>query len=173
MGEPVQGYQPSDPIDIDEIEIFETASAVGKSPEGYQQPHKSLPIGLSIKDAARVLGISPNTVRTRIKSGELSAGKVKGQTGEQWRVFIGNLPTGYQQSTSSLPIEPQTGINTEVSRLLDIIERQGAKLEAASGQIGYLKSQLEEREKEVMLLSDNQKRPWFRRLVQWLKRQSQ
>ncbi len=175
-----QAYQESDQppyqhavmADVEGIELFEATRLVNNSPIPYQEPTNTLPAGLSIKDAARVLGISSNTVRARIKSGEISACKVKGPTGEQWRVFIGNPSGDYQQLTNTLPIASQNNINIEISRLLDMIEKQSVKLEAASGQIGYLKSQLEEREREletsqeqIKLLTDSQhKKGWWARL---------
>lgn len=142
MGEPVQDdqtyqrtYQHVTAVDVEGIEIFSPESGFGNLLASSQQSTSNLPTSLSIKDAARVLGVSANTVRARIKSGELAAEKVKGPTNEQWRVFIGNLQTSSQQVTSNLPTNSQISINPEMQRLLDIIEKQSAKLEAASGKL--------------------------------------
>ncbi|MGI0133800.1 MAG: helix-turn-helix domain-containing protein [Candidatus Micrarchaeaceae archaeon] len=171
-----QGYQHTDAIDVEGIEIFGSQSGFGKLPGSYQQPTNTLPASLSIKDAAKFLRVSSNTIRARIKSGELSAGKVKGKTGEQWRVFIGNPPEGYQDHTNTSPESLSIHSSTELSRLLDLVEKQSARLEAASGQIGYLKSQLEERvlelqtsHEQIKLLTDSQyKAGRWRSFWRWL-----
>jgi len=165
MGEPVQlDYQQQhqvDSIDVEGIEIFGSESGLE---EGSQQLAKSLP-GLSIKEAAKVLGISPNTIRARIKSGELMAGKVKGATGEQWRVFV---------DAPDKPLVPESVGSAEVSRLLDIIEKQSellaaqsGRLETAAGQIGYLQAQLEAGKETIKLLEDRQRVIWWRRAWAW------
>lgn len=151
-----QDYQHASTVEVDGIEIFSTPCDFGNLPGSYQQPTGSLQGGLSIKDTALVLGISKNTVRARIKSGELPAGKVKGPTGEQWRVFTGNLPTDYQQVTNTLPASSQSGSSSEVQRLLNIVEKQASRLEVASGQIGYLQAQLQATQEHVKLLTDSQ-----------------
>lgn len=163
-----QTYQHASVIDVEGIEIFSQGSSFGNLPATSKQVAGNLPAGLSIKDAARVLGVSVNTVRARIKSGELAAEKVKGPTNEQWRVFIGNLPASSHQVDSNLPTHSQTSINPEIERLLDIIEKQSAKLEAASGQIGYLQAQLQASQEHVKLLEDSQRIPFWRRAWSWL-----
>lgn len=162
-----QGYQHASTVEVDGIEIFSTPCDFGNLPGSYQQPTGSLQAGLSIKDAARVLGVSANTVRSRIKSGELPASKVKGPTGEQWRVFTSNLPTDCQQVTNALQASSQNGSSSEVQRLLDILEKQSVKLEVASGQIGYLQAQLQASQETVKLLEDKQRIAWWRRLRNW------
>src|SRR5262249_1330870 len=132
MGEPERTYQHAEALDVEGIEIFEPPSGFSKLPASSQQVCGNFPPGLSIKDAARFLGVSVNTVRARIKSGELAAEKVKGPTNEQWRVFTGNLPASSHQATGKLLASSENDRNAEVQRLLDIIEGQSAKLEAAS-----------------------------------------
>lgn len=165
MGEPVQlDYQQQhqvDSIDVEGIEIFGSESGLE---EGSQPLAKTLP-GLSIKEAARFLGVSPNTIRARIKSGEVMAGKVKGPTGEQWRVFV--------DAPDKALVQESVG-SAEVSRLLDIIEKQSGllaaqsgKLETAAGQIGYLQAQLEAGKETIKLLEDRQSVGWWRRAWNW------
>lgn len=178
MGEPAedhqtyqQAYQHTDTVDVDGIEIFSPPSQFGNLLASSQQGSGNLPASLSIKEAAKVLGVSVNTVRARIKSGELAAGKAKGRTNEQWRVFLGNLPASSQQLTSNLPASSETLTNPEVTRLLDMIEAQAAKLEAASMQIGYYKAQWEASQDTIKLLTDSQhKAGWWRNFCSWFKR---
>lgn len=165
MGEPAQTdqttYQHAEAVDVEGIEIFSSCSRFSTLPRSSQQRASNLLPGLSIKDAAKVLGVSVNTIRTRIKSGALLADKVKGPTNEQWRVFIGNLPASSQQHTSKLPEQLQMPVNKEIQRLLDIVEAQTAKLEAASMQIGYYKAQWEASQEHIKLLTDSQHKAGF------------
>jgi hypothetical protein len=61
-----------------------------------------------------------------------------------------------------------------VEKLLAAMERKEHELQAASGQIGWLRAKLEERETELLqkdqtikLLEDKQKLPWWRRTWCW------
>jgi excisionase family DNA binding protein len=165
MGEPEQtnqtSYQHDEAVDVEGIEIFCTGSQFGNSPVTSQQHHINLPTGLSIKDAAKVLGVSTNTIRSRIRTGELAAEKVKGPTSDKWLVFLNNLPTSSQQLTSNVPEVMQAPVNKEIQRLLDIVEAQTAKLEAASMQIGYYKAQWEVSQEQIKLLTDSQHKIGF------------
>lgn len=165
-------YQQAEALDVEGIEIFEDVTGNDTFPKDNQEATSKLSAGLPIKDAARFLKVSPNTIRSRIKSGELAACKVKGPTGDEWRVFFGSLPTPPKQTTNALPMDPP-----DQTRLLDLVEKQAAKLEVAAGQIGYLKSQLEEREREVeshkeqiKLLTDSQHQhhSWWRHFASWM-----
>lgn len=170
-----EGYQPpyqhAEVVEVEDIEIFESVSQLAESlpslPDEATKPTRGLPI----KEAARILGISTNSVRAKLKSGELSGCKVKGPTGEQWRVEL----TKVTSETTKLTNEPtktrELAPSGEVSRLLDIIERQASKLEAASGQIGYLQSQLENSRDQIKLLEDRRKSPWWRRFWNSLQKQ--
>lgn len=67
--------------------------------------------------------------------------------------------------------------NTEaLNSLINLVEKQAAKLEAASGQIGYLQAQLEtqiklleSKESEIKLLTDQQRSSnnWWQRFYSW------
>lgn len=152
-------------VDIEDIEIFEPANGIASAPVDYKHDTSTLPEGLTIKQASKVLKVSANTVRARIKAGELAACKVKGRRCEEWRVFPGIAPASIQQDTSTLPETLPN--NIEMSRLLDIIEAQSTKLEAASGQIGYLQAQLQTSREQMKLLEDRSRVPWWRRFWSW------
>ena len=53
------------------------------------------PEGLTIREASAALGLSPTSVRGRIKAGELAAQEVPTTQGHEWRVFLdgGQVPT--------------------------------------------------------------------------------
>lgn len=161
-------YQHAEAVDVEEIEIFSSGNRFSNLPASSQQRTSNLPAGLSIKDAAKVLGVSVNTIRSRIKSGELAAEKIKGPTNEQWRVFIGNSPASSQQRTIQQPEFIESPTNREIHRLLDIVEAQTAKLEAASMQVGYYKAQWEASQEAIKLLTDSQhKVSFWRKAWRW------
>jgi len=48
---------------------------------------------LSIPEAVHTLGLSQDTIRKRLRSGDLQGQKVKGAGGFKWEVFIDDDPT--------------------------------------------------------------------------------
>ena len=158
-------YQHGDVIDVENIEIFESGSQVSGSLPSLPNEATKLTNSLTIKEAARVLGISQNSVRAKLKSGTLSGCKVKGPTGEQWMVELTKVTSKLTKPTKEVTKAIEPAQNLEVLRLLEIIEKQNARLEAASGQIGYLQAQLENSRETVKLLEDRSRMPWWRRLL--------
>ena len=78
----------------------------------------------------------------------------------------------------SQPIKDESGTyptNTEaLANLVNLVEKQAAKLEAASGQIGYLQAKLEiqtklleSKESEIKLLSDQHRPSTWQRFCSW------
>ena len=49
---------------------------------------------LSIPEAVHTLGLSQDTIRKRLRSGDLQGQKVKGAGGFRWEVFVADDPTG-------------------------------------------------------------------------------
>jgi len=48
---------------------------------------------LSIPEAVHTLGLSQDTIRKRLRSGDLQGQKVKGAGGFRWEVFVADGPT--------------------------------------------------------------------------------
>jgi len=48
---------------------------------------------LSIPEAVHTLGLSQDTIRKRLRSGDLQGQKVKGAGGFRWEVFVADDPT--------------------------------------------------------------------------------
>ncbi|MBA4078270.1 MAG: hypothetical protein C0508_24800 [Cyanobacteria bacterium PR.023] len=157
-------YQHGEVIDVENIEIFESGSQFSESLPSLPNEATKLTNSLTIKEAARVLGISQNSVRAKLKSGALSGCKVKGPTGEQWRVELTKVTSDLTKPTKEVTKTIEPAQNVEVLRLLEIIEKQNHRLEAASGQIGYLQAQLENSQDTIRLLEDRSRKPWWRRL---------
>lgn len=89
----------------------------------------------------------------------------------------GVMPAGsgsFQDQTALSPGSVQESPR-ELTRLVDLVEKQAAKLEIAAGQIGYLQAQLESQVKlleskdsQIKLLTDSQHKPsWWNRFCSW------
>lgn len=151
---------------------------------------------ISVEEAANILKISPNAVCKRLRKGSLLGNKIPGKFKDEWLVegagLIEVLSIDVKQKQDSSDEAPpenstvqdqtthnsrtvQEGPNEHTSRLLDLVEKQAAKLEAAAGQIGYLQAQLESqtrlletKESQIKLLTDTShpKSIWAR-LASW------
>ncbi len=128
----------------------------------------------SISKASRLLQIPYTTLRRQVKEG-----KFKTQTGPDGKTLLlldtYLQPTGGQTVADSIHLATgggqvlATAANIgQPDKLLELIERQSKQLQDASCRIGWLESQLQEREKELKLLTDSQhKQGWWPRLRNW------
>jgi len=150
---------------------------------------------ITVEEAASLLGISTNAVCKRLRKGVLKGTKRPGKFKDEWLVEGEGLIkvveldfTPVQDSpTESVknprPFQDQTPPNSssfqdsspELLQLIDLVEKQAAKLEIAAGQIGYLQAQLESQMKlleakdsQIELLTDSQLKPnWWQRFCSW------
>lgn len=151
---------------------------------------------ISVDEAARILGISSNAVCKRLRKGSLVGRKIQGKFKEEWLVEGAGLIEVLNVDVSTVQDSPgeissagssvqdqtihdsrsgQERPDASLARLLDLVEKQAAKLEAASGQIGYLQAQLESQTKliemkdvQLKLLTDSQhKRGWWAQFASW------
>lgn len=130
--------------------------------------------GWTLKTASEKLGVSPNTIRKRIKDEELRACKVAGSNGPEWCITP-PLDT-LTATTANTHTDAATVPNTPaIEALLRVIETQAKQLDAASEQVKaasqvimYQRSQMEERDTQIKLLTDSQHKPsWWRRFCCW------
>lgn len=122
--------------------------------------------GMSLKAASIHYRMAPSTLRQKIKRGEIPARKVQGSNGPEWRVFATGInfedpikqgarhPAEHRADTAQ-PGYQHAGQYGEKD-LLELIEKQATKLEAAAGQIGYFKAQLDSYQDQIKLLPDLQ-----------------
>lgn len=171
----------------------QTSIGPGSVPESPSP--KKLVHPITVDEAARLLNISTNAVCKRLRKGSLVGQKIPGKFKEEWLVegagLIEVLKVDFNSVQESPPEDPagsssvqdQTGVSPgsvqespeSLSRLVDLVEKQAAKLEAAAGQIGYLQAQLESqsrlleaKEAEIKLLTDSQhKASWWLRFSSW------
>jgi excisionase family DNA binding protein len=143
--------------------------------------------GLTLAEAAARLGVSTDTVRRRIKRGELGARQVQTKFGPAWEVLPGAAPEGLPPpsngvhgsapgSSSSLPgaaPAPAQG----VTELVALVERQQQTIMELSGRVGFYQAQVEQLREQLALEAPKadpapvaeaapgeQGRPWWRRV---------
>ena len=120
--------------------------------------------GLSIAEAARLLGVSSRTVRRFIKSGKLSAELVPGPFGDEYRILT--IPAGFGKRKPVDNTPGQTPIQTPSQtpvQFMDIIRDLQEKNLSLAGQLGAAMERIRTLENQVKLLS-SPKRPWWKRL---------
>ena len=100
--------------------------------------------GFTVEEAARLLGVSVQTVRRRVMSGELRAVKEKGITGQRWKIFIDQAIEGELVTEDSEHAQSNVEDNTaesdklNLSAALAIIDHQRATIEQQQGTIEEL-----------------------------------
>jgi len=107
----------------------------------------------SIKEAAKALGVSPDTIRRRIKKGELTAEKLNGPYGMAYYVTENELA----QVREIREVVPFNRPFTE-EKLKRVVR------EAVSEEIGELKEEVAElrRQLEEARMIEGERRPWWK-----------
>jgi hypothetical protein len=128
----------------------------------------------TLRAASEKLGLSPNTIRKRIRTGQLRADKIIGFNGPEWRIHppqMQQMPPTQTTAQYMYPsVEPSLGsTDLTLETLLKIVETQAKQLEIATTQlaastehvkaatrvIAYQQLQLEEKNNKVKLLTDS------------------
>jgi hypothetical protein len=147
-----------------------------------------LGLWFSIDDAARRLGISKNAVQKRLKRGKLTGKKTSGPFGDIWLVDLSSenqileIEFENQEGSAEAKEAKPEGLASEhqdfegsakglASRTeIDFVWQMELlnRVERLSLENGQLKALLQEREKEVRLLTDSQqKNGWWARFSSW------
>jgi hypothetical protein len=150
----------------------------------FQSENATLASGLSFKEACDFYHLKPTALRSRIKTGKVSAVKVDGPNGPEWRIYPEALVTP-SRNPGDITAEPSRGPGDTVaqvfrdpidSRLFDMIddlqlklEQANRQLQAANFRVGYLENQVSERHNDIIdltskikLLTDSQhKTTWW------------
>lgn len=174
-------------------EVFATSEPATANSEPSEQQEvigSSISELLNTEDAAKRLGISSRAVINRLKAGTLPGKLVQGKYRKEWRVFWNEVPNTSEeqqevrfensepaeasfekhseQFRSSSEHSEQASESTAILGLLEQNKRLMDQLNALTYRNGYLESKLEEREKEVKLLTDSQqKTSWWHRFGSW------
>ena len=117
---------------------------------------------LRLGDAAKRLGISPYTLRRRIKAGKVQAKQQPTRQGYEYLVFLEADAT-----PDPLDIKPE---RTELQVLAELVQQQSQRIEQLSAEVGYWRGRYEERESPKLLVApepagdqeESRSRPWWK-----------
>jgi len=170
MTEPVQNYQTSQSASVEGLDDIFTVECQGESGvtpvEDLSSQGESE--GYPLAEAARKLGIPYTTFYKQVKAGKHRT--IKGLDGKTRVLLPGDSPCVTPVSIFPEVVTPGVSPVEEAiteAYHLKVIEQLSAKLEGANYRIGWLESQLREREsdiEELKLLTDSQHKPslWAR-----------
>jgi excisionase family DNA binding protein len=104
----------------------------------------------TIAEVAPLLGVSVDTVRRRLKRGQLEARQVHTQHGPTWEVCLGDL----QGHAAAVPMQAAQGAAEgpamlEALRLVDRLQRENREL---AERVGFLHAQLGEARERIRML---------------------
>lgn len=165
------------------------------SSEEGNQTGTILEPALTLKEAVEFYKISEKTIRLHISQGKIPARKEQGPKGLEWRIYPSGVPVEPEPIECITEVEPednQTGTELgdtqnrtgttmepdwnqasarlpgELDKLLEVIQTQAQKLEAANYRIGYLEAQSQSYKEQIKLLTDSQhKASWWVRFSSW------
>ena len=104
---------------------------------------------VSIDEAARLLGVSQDTIRRRIRNEELQAQQEPRPQGYTWRV---TLPDDEPEPKSTGHVSSDGTSHELLEALKDTVRRQDEAISQLREQLGVKDSQLQAREREVQEL---------------------
>jgi hypothetical protein len=152
-------------VDVTEVQLHATATQLNATARSC-----------TVKEASDWLGVPTSTIYRRIKAGKYP---VVGNDENGAQIITVQLhATAPQLKTQLRAVAPQSNaVETQLhavaaesgsDKSLTALIEMSKKLEAANYRIGWLESQLQERETEVKLLSDSQHNlGWWARFTKW------
>jgi hypothetical protein len=199
-------YQTIETASTEGLDLFFSENALDAPLEqpgtanGTASQNKAMPgiaSGISVDQAAKLLGISGNAVIKRLNKGKLRGFKIPGQYGQKWIVDPSCLPAEaieihlenceeqpgqsreqpLEQSGSAFGTAsfaqamPGTseGIASESLKVLaQVIQTQNAQLQAQNDLVKHLTTEIKERDHQLKLLTDSQhKGGWWAKFSSW------
>lgn len=141
-----------------------------------------------IEEAAALLGTSVNALKKRLRKGSLKGRKIETKHGEKWFVCLPDLApvtnisapvpervTRAREPVADIlapvpePVTCATAPTPQDATLIQIIENQAHQLKAAGDVIMYLRSQIDEKETQLKLLTDSQHNAgWWSHFCSWI-----
>jgi excisionase family DNA binding protein len=108
---------------------------------------------LSLPEAAAELNCSVDTVRRRIKRGELPAKQVATQRGNAWRVLLStplsSVPTVGNDATQPAAHEDK---DAGIVALVELVSRLQEENRTLAGQLGFVQAQAQQAEETIRAL---------------------
>lgn len=123
----------------------------------------------SLSEAAEAFEVNQRTVRRWIKQQRLTAWKVDGPRGPEWRIQAGATLGNHPAPTPpAVDVQAADKLVDIVSELTNQLTKANDQLAAASFRIGYLEAQAEAHQEQIKLLTDSQhKRGRWSRFWSW------
>lgn len=130
---------------------------------------------LSIEQAAAQFGVSPATIRRRIKKGDLQAVKKMGPYGEQYYIPSSEVTTA-QEITEVVPVEKKLNVQELAGFISMAIQKENEELHREIRELRqeltdlkkYQEERGQQRDQEIMTqirnIMNEKKEPWFVRL---------
>lgn len=110
----------------------------------------------TLAEAAPVLGVSVDTVRRRLKKGELEGRQVHTQHGPTWEVCLGSVKHDHQKGAEDAANPAQGvaggGAAAGVVQLVALVDRLQRENRDLAGQVGFLTAQLAVAESRIAAL---------------------
>jgi excisionase family DNA binding protein len=122
---------------------------------------------VSVRDAAKSIGVSERTIRRRIQDGILPAWKQETEHGYEWRVPVSSLDAGlpgtHPRQTASLPGSVDQGggrppaqqvavvgapAAPELLKALEMVDRLTRENQQLAGQLGFTQAKLQDAQEE-------------------------
>jgi len=111
----------------------------------------------SIAEAAKILDVSPDTIRRRLKRGELTGQRIERPQGFTWAIHL--------DEHVQLPMQPDTHDRADVDTHMQLVEFLQEQLRTKDAQIGQLIYELGELRSDIKALPAPQGTSWWRRLL--------
>ncbi|HZB73045.1 MAG TPA: helix-turn-helix domain-containing protein [Acidimicrobiales bacterium] len=161
--------------DPDTVVAFEAEAVEDVVPEAVGEsvppwPPESLDEWVTIAEAAKRLGLSPDRVRRRLKAGEFEARRVNSRYGLTWEIRLCDLPLRDSSSPEVVPTAaPRVVTGPRVAptlaadgaadddgpaavELVRLVRHQQDQLTQLAGQVGFLQAQLQQAHETIKLL---------------------
>jgi hypothetical protein len=149
-----------------EAEVVEDGAPGSVGAPAPSWPPESLDEWVTIAEAAKRLGLSPDRVRRRLKAGEFEARRVDSRYGPTWEIRLSDLPPGDSTSPGVGPTAaPRVVIGPGVAptlaadddspaavELVRLVRHQQDQLTQLAGQVGFLQAQLQQAHETIKLL---------------------
>jgi len=194
MSDTARDYQTVDTSSIQGMDqLFENETIVADK-DSSESLKEVLPVeqGIPVEIAAARLGLSASGVLKRLRRGAMQGFKVPTKRGEKWLVSPSAIPSqvldvledSLSQVSGVLVDDRESSLGvlssaeesflevSTASELMEDLKRRNfeleASLQAATWRNGYLESKLEERDKQILMLTDSQhKGGWWAKFSSW------
>lgn len=165
--------------------FFEAEVVPGTTEDNQVVPTEDLQ-GVSVEEAAKILQLSPKTIKDRLRKGSLKGFKAKDKFGERWLVCLDlqasvsptelkvvpdldGVVDGGNGSKSVAPTVLVAPTDSQTNQLLEAYKEQIKELQkqvqAASYRLGYLEHERSTHLEQIKLLTDSQQKPTFWQLL--------